>query len=221
MAPLTIKAKLSEENRRDVHSDQRLVEPDGGRPACRGCLMGLRRFKVFYCTIQAILGDNTVKMPGIPAYREFSNKGLRGGMEFNSFAKDWSHFCCYDYRMVSSILIDMMRSCRGIFKRPMSLCIINNIYDSFLAVRIKPVQVAYLTLDYSVQSPASRDGKFRCQISWHAGLGKGFCASRLYTLPKVPYIKYLQLLLRTSKYPSADSLRIKTENARLHFSPFH
>ena len=51
--------------------------------------MGLRRFKVFYCTInpKAILGDNTVKMPGIPAYREFSNKGLRGGMEFNSFAK--------------------------------------------------------------------------------------------------------------------------------------
>lgn len=89
MAPLTIKAKLSE-NRRDVHSDQRPVEPDGGRPACRGCLMGLRRFKVFYCTIRAIL---------------------------------WSHYCCYDYRMVSSILIDMMRSCRGIFKRPMLLCI--------------------------------------------------------------------------------------------------
>lgn len=60
MAPLTIKAKLSEEDRRDVHSDQRPVEPDGGRPACRGCLMGLRRFKVFYCTIKAILGDNTV-----------------------------------------------------------------------------------------------------------------------------------------------------------------
>lgn len=61
MAPLTIKAKLSEEDRRDVHSDQRPVEPDGGRPACRGCLMGLRRFKVFYCTIKAILGDNTAK----------------------------------------------------------------------------------------------------------------------------------------------------------------
>lgn len=30
MAPLTIKAKLSEENRRDVQSDQRPVEPDGG-----------------------------------------------------------------------------------------------------------------------------------------------------------------------------------------------
>lgn len=70
MAPLTIKAKLSEENRRDVQSDQRPVEPDGGRPACRGCLRGLRRFKVFYCTIKTILGDNTVKMPGIPAYRE-------------------------------------------------------------------------------------------------------------------------------------------------------
>ena len=55
MAPLTINAKLSEENRRDVHSDQKPVEPDGGRPACRGCLMGLRRSPILsskYFTVQ-------------------------------------------------------------------------------------------------------------------------------------------------------------------------
>lgn len=70
----------------------------------------------------------------------------------------------------------------------MLLCIINNIYDSFLAVRIKPVRVAYLTFDYlTISAKWTENLDARSLGTRDSGRVSVLADSILY----LPYVKYL------------------------------
>lgn len=90
----------------------------------------------------------------------------------------------------------MMRSCRGIFKKTNVIMY----HESYM-----------IAFWLSLQMRSSLQAETENLDARSLGTREGSCASKSTSL----------LLLRTSKYSSADSLRIKTENAGLQFSPFH